>query len=59
MSADKEQVSIAQSVRTMRENMPALLELAEIQARLARAKFVALSKQGFTDAQALELCKSI
>lgn len=56
MNDDKEQLSIARSVKTLRENMPALIELAGINARLTRAKFVALQAQGFTDAQALELC---
>jgi hypothetical protein len=59
MDDDKQQLSIAQSVKTMRDNLPALLELAAINARLVRAKFVALQNQGFTESQALELCKSL
>lgn len=60
MSDDKretERAALAQAVRNLRENLPALLELDELQARLTRKKFLALVSQGFTEAQALELCK--
>lgn len=56
VNEDKEQLSIAQNVKTLRDNMPALLELAEISARLVRAKFRALQAQGFSEAQAMDLC---
>jgi len=53
---EEDRVSLAQNVRTLRENLPALLELAGINAHLVRAKYVALVKEGFTEAQALDLC---
>lgn len=53
---EEDRVSLAQNVRTLRENLPALLELAGINAQLTRAKFLALVKEGFTEGQALDLC---
>ena len=49
-------VALAQAVRQMRETLPAMLEINELQAQITRAKFKALVKQGFTEAQALYLC---
>ena len=49
-------VTLAQAVRQMRETLPAMLEINELQAQITRAKFKALVKQGFTEAQALYLC---
>lgn len=53
---EQERIGIAQAVRTLRENMPAMLEMAQLNAQLNRAKFLALVKEGFSEAQALELC---
>ena len=49
----------AEALREMRANMPLLLEHMAMMAELQRAKFDALKKQGFTDTQALDLCRSI
>lgn len=60
MSDDKreaERVALAQMVRNLRENMPALMEFDAMQARLTRKKFLALVAEGFTEQQALELCR--
>ena len=40
-------------------NMPAMMELQVAMARLQRARFKALLKEGFTEAQAIELCKKV
>lgn len=53
---DQSKVSLAQNVKEMRENLPALMDYAILQAKLYRARFDALKAVGFTDAQALELC---
>ena len=57
MSDEKYQFDLAQSIKRMRENMPAMLEIVELDALQKMAKFRALVKAGFTEAQALELCK--
>lgn len=56
---DKERMQLAQAVRDTRENMPAILESITLSARLAKAKYDALMKEGFTAEQALELCARI
>ena len=55
---EKLQYDIANSVRTMKENMPALIEIEQLRAGLLRQKYIALVRSGFTDVQALELCKA-
>jgi hypothetical protein len=54
---ESSQVTLAQAVKNLRDNLPALLEMEEINARITRRKFVALQAQGFSEQQALELCK--
>lgn len=49
----------AEAVRQMRANLPALLEHMALMAELQKSKFDALKSNGFTDAQALELCRSV
>lgn len=45
------------AVFQMLENLPALLEHAKLDAKLKRAQFLALTSEGFTDAQAIELLR--
>lgn len=47
----------AQIVRRYREHAPMVIDAIILQAPLLRAKFNALVKEGFTEAQALELCR--
>jgi hypothetical protein len=51
------QLALAQAVKSMRENMPAMMEHEELRAIIIRKKFITLVQSGFTETQALELCK--
>jgi len=57
MDNEKHQYELAQAVKNLRDNLPAFLELAKLQAVQMRAKYLALIDAGFDAAQALELCK--
>ena len=57
MNDDRNSVTLAQSLKAMQENMVALIEFERINAKLTREKFLALVAQGFTEEQALALCK--
>ncbi|ACT50884.1 hypothetical protein [Methylovorus glucosotrophus] len=50
-------VELALAAKSMKENMPALLAMQELEAKLLRQKFLSLCSEGFTQEQALELCK--
>ena len=54
---DKSRVALAQAVLDLRENIAAHVEIGQLQARIMRAKYLALIKEGFTEQQALLLCK--
>lgn len=49
---------LRESLADMREQMPALLEYVVMTAQLTRARYNALRKEGFTEKQAIELCRS-
>ncbi|MCS3467111.1 hypothetical protein M2401_000832 [Pseudomonas sp. JUb42] len=44
-------------LEALKRSMPMHIEFLAIQAQMIRAKYQALVAQGFTEAQALELCK--
>ena len=57
MTEQNEQVLLAQKVKTLRDNMPAMLEYAGLSAKLMARRFFDLKKEGFATADALDLCK--
>lgn len=46
-------------IENLKRQMPYLIEYVTIAARLHRASYEAHKKQGFTDEEALELCKHL
>lgn len=48
---------LRRALETHRRNLPFLIEYQQLQAQITRKKFEALVKEGFTDTQAIELCK--
>jgi len=54
---NKDQVNFAVLVKDMKDNILAHVEYAQLNARIQRAKYEALVKEGFTEQQSLELCK--
>lgn len=49
---------LRESLADMREQMPVLLEYVVLTAQLTKAKYNALRMEGFTEKQAIELCRS-
>lgn len=56
---DHKERDATQLVKTMRENIAAHLEFQELNALVTRRKFLSLRTQGFTEQQAIELCKGV
>lgn len=54
---DKNHISMAQAVKNMRENLISILEYNKLNAKVIRAKYLALLENGFTEEQAIQLCK--
>lgn len=54
---DKDVVASAEAIKTLRDNWPLFLDHSALQAEMAKAKFDALVKQGFSEAQAIDLLR--
>ncbi|POF95113.1 hypothetical protein BGP83_11105 [Pseudomonas putida] len=44
-------------VDLLRRNMPEQIEAMQLMAKIRRAQYLALVAEGFTEAQAIEICK--
>lgn len=55
--SDKQRVERAQLIKSITEDWVAHLEWTALDARMRRAKYLALVKEGFNEVQALELTK--
>ena len=54
---ENQQVDIAKAIKTMRENMPAMLDYFEITGQMRFKEYQAFLRAGFSAQQALELLK--
>lgn len=52
---ESEQVKMAQAVHNMMVMLPAILEHADIEARIKRGRFLSLVKAGFSESQAMQI----
>jgi hypothetical protein len=50
---------IAEAIRNMKKNLPQMQEYYEIVARMTRLKYDELIKEGFSESEAVELCKQL
>ena len=55
---ETEKVKRAQDVVKLREDLPHFIEIMALTAAVTRAKYKALVKEGFSEAQAIELCRA-
>lgn len=51
------EATFPQLVKQLADNLLAHIEYAQLNAKIQRAKYEALVKEGFTEQQALELCR--
>lgn len=57
MDEDKAKVTQAQAIKHLSDSWPMQVEGIAICARLTRAKYLAMIREGFTASEALFLCK--
>lgn len=55
---ERSQANMAQSLKNMKDNWPMLVEIEQRLAALTRVKFLSLVKEGFTESQAMDLCRT-
>lgn len=55
---ERSQATLAQLLKRAKEEWPMQVEMEKLVARQTRIKFLALVAEGFTETQALDLCKS-
>lgn len=58
MAQPEQQVALAVAIRNLKENMPALLELDQLESRRTLNRYECLQKEGFSKEQAFELVKA-
>jgi hypothetical protein len=54
---EKERAARVHAIRAIKAGWADHLEFLAIEAQMIRAKYLSLIKEGFTEAQALQLCK--
>ncbi len=57
IDGDGKRDKLRESLRQLERDLPVLLEMQKLSAQMIRAKFESLVAEGFTETQALELCK--
>jgi hypothetical protein len=57
MNSENQKVELAKHLKHTRENLPAFIDMVKLQAQMTRIRYLALVAEGFSEAQALELCK--
>lgn len=54
-----QQDKMAEMIRTLEAGMTQQIKFIDLRAQLIKAQYDSLIKQGFTEAQSIELCKSL
>lgn len=55
-SDDADRVARAKAIKTLQDNWASQVELMQLQARIARARYEALVRAGFSEADAMAMC---
>ncbi len=58
-AVDFEKDDVLAGLELLRRNIEVMIEYSQLKARIRRQSFLAYVKEGFTEEQALELCKEI